>query len=134
MAGLTGQNCSVSWIYSGGTVVLDTDQRNYSYTPSVDMYDQTAGADTWHTSITGAKNGQVAWAHVYQGGGSAVVQALEAGNAGTLIVGIEGTATGKPKNTIPAISQGAVVNVQYNNLIEVTCNFQQNGARVDGAF
>ena len=134
MAGITGQNFNISWIYSGGTVDLSTDYRNYSYTPAVEMYDQTAGADTHKTYVTGAKDGQISWQHVYQGGGSAVVNALAEGNSGTLVVGREGTAAGKPKETIPAISQGAAVNIQYNNLIEVTCNFQQNGARVDASF
>lgn len=134
MAGITGQSFNISWVYSGGTVDLSTDYRNYSYTPSVDMYDQTAGADTSKTYVTGAKDGQISWQHVYQSGGSVVVNALAEGTSGTLIVGREGTAAGKPKETIPAISQGASTNIQYNSLIEVTCNFQQNGARVDGSY
>lgn len=134
MAGMTGQSLSAQWIYSGGTVSLDTDYRQSTYTPSVEMYDQSAGADTSKTYIAGIKDGQYSWAGIYQSGGTVIAAALVEGTQGTLIIGREGTAVGKPKETIPAISQGAVINVQYNNLIEISCTFQQNGARVDGAF
>ena len=134
MAGLTGQNSYAEWIYSGGTVILTPDFRTMALTPSGDMYDQSAGADTDKTYITGIKDGQFSFAGLYQSGGTVLYTALAWGTEGTIVYGREGTATGKPKETFPAISQGAVVNVQYNNLIEISCNFQKNGATVNGAY
>lgn len=134
MAGLPGQNAYIAWVYSGGTVVLSTDFRTASYTPSGDMFDQTAGADTDKTYITGVKDGQFSFGGIYQSGGSVIYTALAWGTSGTVIYGREGTAVGSPKETIPAISQGAVVNTPYNNLMEISCTFQKNGAKVDATF
>ena len=71
---------------------------------------------------------------MWPSGGTALLSALAEGNSGTIIYGPEGTASTKMKMTIPAISLGAVLNVQYTNLTEISCNFQQNGARSDGTF
>lgn len=42
MTAYAGNNLYVGWIYSGGTVSLGDDYRKIDYTPSVDLYDQTA--------------------------------------------------------------------------------------------
>lgn len=134
MVGITGQNTSISWVWSGGTVSLDTDYRSANYDTTIEMYDQTAGADQYKTYITGVKDGSFSYGGVFQSGGTAIVAALERGNSGTIIYGPEGTAVGKEKITIPAISKGAKRNNPFNNLIEISCDFQQNGAEVRGAF
>ena len=134
MAAIDGKNASVSWICSAGTIALDTDQRNCSYTPSVDFYDQSAGADGNKTYISGAKDGQFSWSALYQGSGTVITNALVEGASGTIVYGPEGTAVGKPKMTFAALSQGASWTQPYNGLVEISCNFQQNGARTDGSF
>lgn len=134
MAGITGQNATISWVYSGGTVDLGAKYRSIQYTPSIEMYDQSAGADANKTYITGQKDGSVSYSGIFQSGGTAVLTSLVEGTGGTLIWGEEGTAVGKPKHTMPAISQGATSNVQYNALIEISCTFQQNGAKVDATY
>lgn len=134
MAAVTGQNASISWIWSGGTTTLNTTYRTASYTPSVETYDQTSGPDTAKTYVVSYKDGQFTYSGLWPSGGTALLSALAEGNSGTIIYGPEGTASTKMKMTIPAISLGAVLNVQYNNLTEISANFQQNGARSDGTF
>ena len=134
MPAITGQNAAISWVYSGGTIALDTDYRSIQYTPSIEMFDQSAGADANKTYITGQKDGSVSYSGIFQSGGTAITAALTEGTGGTLIWGEEGTAVGKPKHTMPAISQGASANIQYNALIEISCTFQQNGAKVDATY
>lgn len=134
MASYHGKDLSISWVYSGGTVALNTDYRSVDYTPSVELYDQTAGADTNKTYISGTKDGVANFMGLDQAGGTALITALSEGNGGTLIVAPEGTAVGKQKITLPAISQGVKRTWPYNNLCEISCAFQQNGARVDGTY
>lgn len=126
-----GENMYISWASNAGTVTLQGDYKTFSYTPSIDLLDQSAGADTNKTYVNGLKDGQGAIMVNMQTAGTAVTNALVEGASGTLTVGPEGTASGKQKIVYPAISQGASYNWPYENLVEVSCNFQQNGARSD---
>lgn len=132
MPAYRGSSLNVSWVYSGGTVDLSGDFRTFTYTPSVDMVDQTAGADTQKTYLAGLKDGQASLTAVMQAGGTATSNALVEGTSGTLTVGPEGTATAKQKIVIPAIAMGARFNIPYADVVELSCDFQQNGARTDG--
>ena len=69
-----------------------------------------------------------------QATGTALYTACVEGAQGTLIVGPEGTATGKQKITIPAISMGVTWNQPYNELVTIDSPFQESGARLDGAY
>jgi hypothetical protein len=131
---ILGQNASISWVYSGGTVALNSDYRKYDDTPSVDLIDVTAGSDTAKTYLVDLKDGKFNVTMIAQSSGTALITALTEGTGGTLLVGEEGTATGKPKTTIPAISLGAKRSVQYSNVVEISCDFQQNGARTYAAY
>jgi len=130
----SGNLLNVSWVYSGGTQLLTGDQKTFSYTPAIELHDQTAGGDTDKTYITGVKSGQCAFSAIMQTSGTALTVALCEGNSGTLYVGPEGTASTKQKITIPAIALGAKFSMPYADVVEVTCDFTQNGARTDGAF
>ncbi len=134
MPAYSGKSLTISWAYSGGTVALEGDYRSLDYSPSIDLYDQTAGSDTNKTYVTGTKDGQLSYSAMMQASGTALSTALAEGNSGTLIVGPEGTAVGKQKLTIPAISMGAKFNWPYDNLVEISTTFQQNGVRVDGTY
>lgn len=127
MAEYTGSGLKMEWIYSGSTVNLDGDYRTFTLTPVVDMIDTTAGADASRTYITSYKTISCSVSLVAQTGGTVLEDALQAGNFGTLIVRPEGTASGKRKYTIPAYSMGAVFNFPYDNLVEITCDFQPSG-------
>lgn len=123
-----------AWVNPGGTVVLSADYRTISYNPSVDLVEATAGSDTAKTYVAFQKDGKVSYSGLMQAGGTALSNALAEGTGGTLIIAPEGTATGKQKITIPAISLGANFQWPYNGLVEISCEFQQNGQRTDGVY
>jgi len=134
MADYTGKNLYAAWVYSGGTVVLSTDFRTVSTAPTVGLADVTAGGDTDRTYIATIKDDVVSYAGLHQAAGTVLKTSLEAGTGGTLILGPEGTATGKPKESYPAIAMGAKMNYPYDNVVEISCDFQKNGARADALF
>jgi len=134
MSGYTGKDTSISWIYSGGTIQVDLKYRSVNYNPDISLLDQSGGADTHKSYIAGQKDGTFSFTGVAQSGGTVLMTALARGTGGTIIYGPEGTAAGKPKTTIPAISKGARLNVQYDVLTEISCELQQNGSETDGAF
>ena len=130
MAEFTGQNAVCSFIHAGGTLVLNTDYRTISTAPTIGLADASAGNDLDKTYLTTLKDGKYSWKGVAQTGGTVFRSALVEGTQGTLIIGEEGTAAGKPKETVPVISMGAQFNIQYDNVVEISCEFQKNGARV----
>lgn len=134
MPAYSGSSLYMQWASSAGTVTPNTDYRTLTYTPSIEFYDETAGADPSIQRIAGMKDGQIKLNFLMQAGGTAMTNALIEGASGTLIVAPEGTATGKQKITLPAISMGAAYAWAYNALTEVNCDLQQNGARVDGIY
>jgi hypothetical protein len=135
MPSYSGAGLYANWIWSGGTIVMSADYRTMNYTPSVDLYEDTAGADTAKSYIAGVKSGQATFTGVDQSGTMvAWGTALMEGQSGTLIIGPEGTVAGKRKITIPAICQGAPVTWPYNNVCELNVTWQQNGARTEGIY
>ena len=128
MAELTGKDLYIAWQTSAGTFVLSTDYRTMSTNPTIGLADFTAGSDADRTYGVTVKDGTYDWSGLYQAAGTALVSALDPGTGGTLTISPEGTASGKPKQTFPAIAMGAKMNYQYDNVIEVTCSFQKNGA------
>lgn len=134
MSEYTGQNLYMAWIYSGGTVVLSTDFRTVSTNQSIGLADASAGADTDKTYLVTIKDKTISYAGVHQAGGTVLKAALEAGTGGTVILAPEGTATGKPKEQYPAISMGAKLNYPYSDVVEVSVDFQGNGARADSTY
>ena len=134
MTTITGENLYVQWIYSGGTVVLSGDYTQFTYTPSVELLDESAGSDTDRTYVPRLKDKTMSLSARHQAAGTALFESLDEGTSGTITWSPEGTATGKRKYTIPAISQGASMNIPYANLVEISCTFQGNGARSDGTW
>jgi len=128
MTDITGQNAVISWIYSGGTVPLNTDYRSITENPSVDLAECSAGADTYKSYIATLKTSTIEWSGLLQASGTAMLTALAPGTSGTLAVYPEGTASGKPSKTYPAICMGARTNIPYNDVVEISCTFQANGA------
>jgi hypothetical protein len=136
MAAYAGKDLSIVWTAaSGGTITMQADFKTLNYTPSVDLYETTAGADAAKTYLAGLKSGQVAFNGVDQSGSMVTWStALLEGQEGTLVIGPEGTVAGKRKLTIPAICMGANMTWPYNNICELAVNWTQNGVRTDGVF
>lgn len=134
MPEFTGKDLVLQWIHSGGTTALQGDYRSVNWQPAVDFAETTAGSDTHRGRIATIKDATAAIALVDQTGGTAVYAALQPGVSGTLIIGPEGTATGKRKITFPAISAGGQYTYPYNDVVTIACTFNGNGAFTDGAY
>lgn len=134
MAEFSGSALVMQWIHSGGTVTLSGAQRTVNYSPSAELYDNTAGSDPAMTRLVGKSDFTVAMSALLQTGGTVTEDALVAGKTGTLIIGPEGTASGKRKYTLPAISNGAQMSYPYNNVVEFTCDWSGNGAGTLGSY
>lgn len=129
MTAFAGSSLYAEWVYSGGTVVLDTDFRTFSYTPVLSLIDSTAGADSYREFIDGiGEGGDPTFTLVMQTGATVLLTALARNTNGTLNVGVEGTASGKPKLVIPAISKGPQYDVPYDDIVTLTASFQQSAA------
>jgi hypothetical protein len=133
MAAYSGSALQVVWNYSGGSLIMEADFRTFTYTPAVDLYEQSAGADVAKSYLSGIKSGQASFSGVEQAGSFATFGSLcGEGVVGTIVYKPEGTAAGKLHGTIPAICMGYSYNQQYNNVVEVSVNWTQNGARTEG--
>jgi hypothetical protein len=130
MAEFTGKDLVLNWIWSGGTVALNTDYRTASWNPTIAYADKTAGADTHVGRIPTLKDATAAVTLV-DSSSTAIYACLEAGVSGTLIIQPEGTASGKRKITFPAFSNGAVPTYTYNDTTTISINFTGNGAWTD---
>jgi hypothetical protein len=130
-----GSSLVVVWTTSSGTTTLSTDARNFSYTPSVAFIDSTAGADVAIQRIQSFKDGNVTLdALMLSNMGTGLPAQLAEGLSGTLTWGEAGTAAGMPKVTLPAISQGMTRSSPYNDVVTMSVNWLQNGARTDGTY
>lgn len=127
---VTGKNAVINWIWSGGTVVLNTDYRSLNLSETTDTADTTAGADTHKTKIATIKSASIDYSGLFTSGtaGTVIVGALAAGNEGTLKVYPEGTAAANLLRTYPAIVMGPKISSPYSDVIEISCTFESNGA------
>lgn len=133
MTAYSGSAFLGTWTCSAGTVAFNTDYRTFSYTPSVDFYEETAGADTAKSYLAGLKDGAASFAGVLQSGSLPAWGSMFAeGQVGTIIYQPEGTGAGKYIASVPAYSQGIKFTSAYNGLVEVNIDFKQNGAYAKG--
>lgn len=93
-----------------------------------------AGADTAMTYLNTLQDGKGTLEVLAEAGGTALWAAGVKGASGTLIWGDEGTASGKPKHSVPAIVARRRRNNVYNETVKLTFDFQFNGTVVDGTF
>ena len=137
MSAYAGSSLVVTWIQAAATTVLTGDHRSFTYTPSIQFYDETAGADGNKKYLAGVKDGNATFNAVMQSGtgsgGTATFSTLAEGNLGTIRWQPEGTSSPNPKYEMAALSQGAQFSYPYDNVTEVTVNFQQTGARTESA-
>lgn len=117
-----------------GATVLSGDYRTLSSAPDIGLVDASAGNDADRTYLTTLKDGRYSYRGLAQAGGSVLEAALLEGTYGTLEIGREGTATGKPKETAYCVSLGAQFNYPYDNVVEISVEFQRSGARAIAAY
>jgi hypothetical protein len=135
MSEFTGKDAYLEWVWSGGTITMHSDFRTYSWTPSKALHDVTAGSDVAQQNITGIQNATASVGLLAQAGGTVLIAALAYGNKGTLTMGVEGTVSGKPKVTLPAMALGAKMSPSYDAAVEISCDFQQDtGAYTEGSW
>lgn len=132
MSNVLGSAAYVEWIHGAGTAVMNTDARNMTYTPSVDLIEVTAGADADKTYEPSIKSGTFSIDTLLQSAATTLVTATLEGTKGTIKYYPEGTVTGKPLKTFPAICMGAVMSSPYADVTTFNCSWTQNGARADG--
>jgi len=136
MSCFAGSSLAVAWIQAAATTTLTGDHKSCSYTPSINLIDCTAGADPNKTYIPGVKDGTWTFnANMQSGtgaGGTTAYTTVAEGNVGTLWIYPEGLTAGKSYIAIPSITQGAAYSWPYDNVVEVTVNGQQKGARTEG--
>lgn len=126
MSRFSGSALYLAWVHSGGTSLLHSDFRQFSYQPTLSLIDASAGSDSFRQYIAGiGEGGDISLTMVLPQNGTAILSATARATTGTLLFGPEGTATGKPKYTIPAMSKGPAFNQSYDDIVEVTIGFQQ---------
>lgn len=116
-----------TWVYSGGTVTMSGDQRNFTYTPAQEFIDSTAGADSYRRRLESFKDATATIDSLAQTDGTALVTGCEEGTSGTLTFGEAGTATGRVKTIMPARSMGVTRTAPYNDVVTYSVTFQANG-------
>ena len=122
-----GSALYATWIHSGGTVVLSTESRNFNYAEAGETIDVTAGADSTRRKIASFKSVTASMSMTAQSDGTALISALAFGTRGTLIFGEAGTATGRPKTTLPAMSLGISRSVPYADVVTYDISWEATG-------
>jgi hypothetical protein len=132
-----GSALYAQWISTtpAGTVLLNTEFRNFNYAPSLSFVDATAGADAYTRRLAHMKDGQVTVTHLMQSDlGTPQMNSLAEGAIGTLTWGEAGSAAGKPKHVMACICMGTKQTVAYNDVVSLDTTFQQNGVRADSTW
>lgn len=125
---IAGPTMVLTWSYGAGSVLLAGDYRSCAWNPTQDFVDASAGPDTQHGRLAALKDATASVSVVAQTGGTQIIAALAAGQAGTLYIQPEGTATNKRKITFPAYASGAATEMPYADVVVVTCEFMGAGA------
>ena len=134
MAEFYGKDLVFTWNSPGGSANMSEYQRGVSFSPSAQMDDNTTGSATYRTKSVGPKDFTVTYKGLWQAAaGTALEDALQAGQSGTIVFQPEGTAVGSRKYTFLAISQGLQVNQVYDALSELNVSFDGNGTITYGA-
>lgn len=125
---LAGPTMVLTWSFGAGSVVLAADYRTVTWSPSIAYEDVSAGADTQVGRLTALKDATASIELVLQTSGTAIAAALQPGQAGTLLIQPEGTATNKRKITFPSYCDGAQPAFPYANVAVITCGFTGAGS------
>jgi len=131
----TGFTGSAAYIKFGSTE-LDSYYRSAGWSEEIDLVEETAGSDDNKTYLTAVLDGTSDLELIMPSGtaGTAVWAAVAPGTEGTLEVGPEGTAAGKPKHTVNAIVKSRGKPLTYNDITTFSVSFQFSGAVTDSTY
>jgi len=127
-----GKDLQFTWNSAAGSIDASEYQRGASFSPTGKVDVNTTGAAGYETRQVGVKDFAVTYNGLWQGGTPATAATTlenlwQFGQSGTIYLAPEGTATGARLYTLPVISEGVQVNLQYDGLTEVNCSFVGNG-------
>jgi len=134
-----GKDLQFLWVGTAGTLDISEYQRGASFSPTGKIDVNTTGAAGYETRQVGVKDFTVTFQGLWQNSTSATAttsmeNTMRFGESGTVILGPEGTATGMRKYTLPVISEGPQLNLQYDSLTEVNISFTGNGTVTYGEY
>lgn len=131
MARLTGKNLSLTF----GSTDLAADFQSFEVSDEMGLAELTAGDDSAASYAATYTKGKGTWKGLYdETSGTVVWAAVANGTLGTITWGPAGTATGKPKFTVPAIVGNRSQSFPFADKIEVTAEFQFTAAVTPGTF
>lgn len=136
MAEYTGSALYLQWVYSGasGTVTLNTNYRTCEVDEPTDVVDSSAGADTHRSGLATLTTGTIKLEFLDQTGGTANWNALAPKIDGTLTIGPEGTASGKPKQALYALIVGRNRVFKYDDVVTISVDMRMQAASSDNSF
>jgi hypothetical protein len=120
--GTTGKNAYIAF---GGTA-LNTNFRTVDIDNSMATVDQSAGADTGITRLTTLEDSTFSLEVKRPAGGTTNWITIQVGTQGTLEIGPEGTATGKPKASVVAILNRFSTSIPYADIVLDTYEFEMD--------
>jgi hypothetical protein len=121
----------ISFVHAGGTVMLGGFYRDATIDTSADMIDSTTAADPWRRRIAGVGDWSGDVMCLDNGTetpmGTADLNTLQPGLAGTLFIGKLGTASGKPKHYGACLIESVGQTMPYNDVVSVKFKIQGDG-------
>jgi hypothetical protein len=134
MAEFYGKDLNFTFNGASGSVDMSEYQRGASFSPTGKVDVVTTGTATAESRMVGVKDFTASYKGLWQSVGTAVEVSLAFGVLGTIYMGPEGTSTGMRKYTLPVISQGPQVNLQYDGVTELNVSFVGNGSVTYGQY
>ena len=128
MARYTGRTLEITWTPDGGSAVtLNTDFRSFQPSYEVDTIDASAGNDAHRQYLAGLKDGTVSLELLDDDANTASFRsALAVGTTGTLEWRPQGTGSGKPAFSAPAMVTSAEFDYPYDDVVTISVEFQLN--------
>ena len=131
MARLSGKDLYVLL----GSTDLSTDFQSFDPAEEGKQVEVTAGDDANASYAALYKDGKASYKGLYDSAnGSTIWNAVAPNTASTLTWGPRGTATGYQKHSVPVLVSNRSASYPFAGVIEISIEFQYNGAVTDTTF
>ncbi len=122
---ITGKNLVITF---DGTDI-SADYRTFDTSEEIGLVDVTAGADDAASYAMTFSDGSATYKGLYNADNvSSILSVLDKGHSGDLVWYPEGNTSGKPVWSVPAIVKSRSISYPFDGVVEVTAEFQFNGA------